>query len=71
MSNFTVVLLFVTLKKCQNIGSLRQAVDSFPNGFSGLSRNGPQLPDDLIAQRAKEVMSDSLGRVDFMILRSG
>ena len=26
--NFTVILLFVTLKKCQNIGSPKQALDS-------------------------------------------
>ena len=36
-SNFTVVLLFVPLKKCQNIGFPKQAVDSF-------TRTGPWFP---------------------------
>ena len=34
-SNFTVILLFATLKKCQKIGFPKQAVVSFSNGFSG------------------------------------
>ena len=42
-SNFTVILLFVTLKTCQKIGFPKQAVGSFTNGFSGLSRNGPLI----------------------------
>ena len=42
-SNFAVILFFVTLKTCQKIGVPKQAVASFTNGFSGLSRNGPLL----------------------------
>ena len=34
-SNFTVILLFVTLTTCKKIGFPEQAVDRFTNGFSG------------------------------------
>ena len=41
LSNFTVILLFVTLKTCLKISFPKQAVDSFTSGFSGLLRNWP------------------------------
>ena len=39
--NFTVIFLFVTLKTCEKISFPKQAVGSFTNGFSHLSKNVP------------------------------